>query len=244
MKRAPLQLSVVVPCHNEEENIPLILEKFLKVYKEHPLELIVVNNASTDRTQERIDELLSRQEYDFIRAIQEPVPGYGRAIVTGLRVARGDVLAWTHADLQTDPADTVRALQLFEAQEDRDRVVVKGRRVNRRFGAWAFTFGMSIIASVVLRGVYSDINAQPKMFSRRFFERDMTDPPEDFSLDLYLLALARQKTYLVVTLPVFFASRVHGESKWAFSFRSKCRTIIHTVRYIFHLRKKLDRDSH
>ena len=202
-----------------------------------PFELILVNNASTDHSARVFRQLLPR--YFFACFVEEPVPGYGRAIITGLKAARGDVLSWTHADLQTEPLDVIRAFRLFLQQPDSDRVIVKGKRVGRKLGPWLFTFGMSLIASMALSGKYFDINAQPKMFSRRFFEREMDSPPEDFSLDLYLLAIAKRKHCSIRTFPVVFGKRLHGQSKWAFSFRSVSKTIFRSVKYIFQLRKKL-----
>lgn len=238
-----MKLSVVVPYHNEEGNIPLILEKFARVYAQQPLELILVNNASTDGTGRVLEDALQKKEYAFVRVVDEPIPGYGRAILTGLRAAKGDVLSWTHADLQTDPADVLRAFELFKKHPNPDQIVVKGKRIQRSFGQSAFTFCMSLIASVILRGRYFDINAQPKMFSRRFFEREFRDPPNDFSLDLYLLVRAKKSDARIVTFPVVFAKRLHGQSKWAFSFRSKWKTILRTIRYIFILRHTIAREN-
>ncbi len=238
-----MTLSVVVPCHNEEKNVPLVLDKFARAYAQQPFELILVNNASKDGTGRILAELLQKKEYAFARTIEEPVPGYGRAILAGLRVAQGELLAWTHADLQTDPADVVRAYALFQKQLDQDQVVIKGRRGGRPLSEWAFTMGMSLITSVVLKGWYFDINAQPKMFSRNFFEQEFKNPPPDFSLDLYLLVRAKKSGAQLLTFPVVFSKRLHGQSAWAFSFRSKRKTIMRTIRYIFALRRTIKRES-
>jgi len=231
-----MKLSIVVPCHNEEDNIPLIMEEFEKLHTAHknvPFELILVDNASTDNSTKVFKELLAEKKHHFVKVVDEPTPGYGRAIVTGLKSAHGELLAWTHADLQTDPADIIRALNIYKTHKE--KIIIKGKRVNRTFGAWAFTMGMSVIASTLLLGKYSDINAQPKLFSREFFKDYMKNPPKDFSLDLYLLATAKSSGYEVVTFPVEFKKRIHGESKWAFSFSSQWKTISRTVRYIWKL---------
>lgn len=239
-----MNLSIVVPCHNEEKNIPLILKRFLDAYRKHPFELILVNNASTDNSKKIFNSLLSEKKYKFARIIDEPIPGYGRAIIAGLKSAKGDVLAWTHADMQTDPMDVIAGFELFKSEFNNDKkIIIKGKRIKRPFGARMFTFGMSLITSVVLHDLYFDINAQPKIFSREFFEKNMACPPHDFSLDLYLLACARKNKYRLIAFPVFFNKRMHGKSKWAFSFKSKWKTILRTVKYIFALKKKLSEMS-
>ena len=61
---------------------------------------------------EQLSHLLDR----FGRVVTVPVNlGYGHGILSGLREAKGDYLAWTHADLQTDPADVVKAWELLTA---------------------------------------------------------------------------------------------------------------------------------
>jgi hypothetical protein len=155
--------------------------------------------------------------------------------MTGVREAKGDVIAWTHSDLQTDPEDIFRALELY--RRDPDHPVVKGRRIKRPLKDWAFSAGMALIASVVLRKVFYEINAQPKLFSRQFLEY-LKDAPHDFSLDLYLLYQAKLHKVPIKSIPVRFLNRLHGESSWATSFASKRKTINRTIAYIFALRRR------
>ncbi|MEA2020027.1 MAG: glycosyltransferase, partial [Campylobacterota bacterium] len=53
-----MKLSIVVPCYNEERNIPLILEKFQSVINRDDVEVLLVNNGSTDNSQTIFDELV------------------------------------------------------------------------------------------------------------------------------------------------------------------------------------------
>lgn len=232
-------LSIVVPSHNEAPNLPILLERFLHVYKDHPFELIIVNNVSKDRSLQVLEEYARRPEFSFLTVIDEPVPGYGRAIVTGLRQASGEVLSWTHSDLQTDPKDVIRGFELFATHSFADNAVIKGKRMNRTFAPWLFTLGMSVIASATLSTRLWDINAQPKLFTRKFFEKYCVEPPEDFSLDLYLLVLARKNNCRVLTFPVFFEKRLHGVSSWAFNWHSRLKSVVRTIKYIFELKNKL-----
>ena len=129
------RLSIVVPCYNEEKNIPLIVERFQAVLKgAADAELILVDNGSRDGTGEAIDREMARYILPCARKVTvETNIGYGFGILSGLRAARGEVLAWTHADLQTDPQDVLTADALYRAHAGPGRkVFVKGRRVNRR----------------------------------------------------------------------------------------------------------------
>lgn len=232
-----MQLSIIIPCYNEVKNIPLILQRCaVAVRGRDQMEVILVNNGSTDESPAIFTQELTKPQYQFARVVTVATNiGYGHGIMTGLRNAKGEVLAWTHADMQTDPADVLTAYTAFMKLNQPNQVIMKGRRIHRRFGEWAFTLGMSCIASVVLRKCLFDINAQPKLFHRSFLKK-MSKAPDDFSLDLYLLYMAKVNGYRIHTIPVNFGKRIHGESKWAFSFRSRYRTILRTITYIFALR--------
>lgn len=233
-------LSIIVPCYNEAKNIPLILEKFVEVVKQQPaVEVVLVNNGSTDNSTQIFQEFLAKPEYSFAQVVTvEKNIGYGHGIMSGLQTAQGEVLAWTHADMQTDPMDVVLAYQKFSKLDQPDKVIMKGKRTKRTFGEWGFTFGMSCIASVVLGKMLYDINAQPKLFHRSLLPK-LTNPPTDFSLDLYLLYMAKKSGYRIETMPVIFTKRLHGTSHWSFSFASRYKTVLRTIHYIFALRKSL-----
>lgn len=233
------KLSIVVPCYNEAKNIPLILEKFAAAIQQQSVELILVNNGSTDGSADIFAAALKQPQYHFARLVTvEKNVGYGHGIMSGLRAATAEVLAWTHADLQTDPADVIKALAVWQAASQPEQTIVKGHRRQRSVSAWAFTLGMACIASIVLWTPLYDINAQPKLFHRRLLN-DLRQPPDDFSLDLYILYVAKRRGYTLLTLPVYFGKRLYGESKWAFSLSSRYRTIMRTIKYIFGLRQRV-----
>ena len=102
--------------------------------------------------------------------------------------------------MQTDPKDVITAYEYYlkaikqgEKGAQGQKIFVKGKRKNRRLLEAFFTFGMQIVTWLVLKKYLSDINAQPKLFSREFYQKFLSkDYPSDFSLDLF--ALYRAKT--------------------------------------------------
>ena len=128
-----IQLSIVVPCYNEEDNIKHVVKHFKSAFEtREDIELILIDNGSTDSTGQRIDEEIAAQGCSFARKVHVPVnQGYGYGLLSGLKEAHGSVLAWTHADLQTDPADVLKAFDLYrEGLESSPQVLVKGHRKN------------------------------------------------------------------------------------------------------------------
>lgn len=228
-----MKLSVVVPCYNEEENIPLILERFGEVIKREDIEIILVNNGSTDNSARILAELLPK--YPFAKTVLVEVnQGYGYGILQGLYMCQGEYIGWTHADMQTDPADIMRALEIIE--RERGLVFVKGNRKGRPLFDVFFTVGMSLFDICYLHKKLYDINAQPNIFPKIFFQ-EWVLPPYDFSLDLYALYMARKKGLKVVRFPVLFPERIHGQSKWNTGLKAKWKFIKRTVDFSVKLKR-------
>ncbi|QWD98821.1 glycosyltransferase family 2 protein [Polynucleobacter sp. MG-5-Ahmo-C2] len=230
-----MKLSLVIPCYNEEANLPLLLEACQPLRLNGDIEVIIVDNGSTDGTSEVLKRLLP--SYPHCRTVRVSVnQGYGFGILYGLMAAQGNILAWTHADLQTDPKDVLRCLELFNRYGE--TIFVKGRRIKRPLTDVAFTVGMSIFETLLLRTRLWDINAQPNIFSRSFFE-SWVNPPHDFSLDLYVYFTARHKGLPVYRFPVEFGERAHGVSHWNVNWAGKWKFIRRTIDFSFELKKRL-----
>ncbi|MCY9517644.1 glycosyltransferase family 2 protein [Paenibacillus apiarius] len=231
-----MKLSIVVPCYNEEKNIPLILERFNAVINRDDIEVVLVNNGSTDRTAAVLEEILHK--YKFARTIHVEInQGYGYGILQGLKVTRGEYIGWTHADMQTDPNDVIKALCIIEKKGCPQNIFVKGDRKNRPFFDQLFTTGMSMFESIYLRRRLIDINAQPNLFHRTFFST-WINPPHDFSLDLYALYLARSNNLSIERFDVIFPERINGVSSWNKGFASKWKFIKRTINFSVKLKRK------
>ena len=230
-----MKYSLVIPCYNEALGLPSLVEQCRKCLVEPGLEIILVDNGSTDHTPRILKELLACEER--IRSVRvEQNQGYGYGILEGLRATKGEVLGWTHADLQTDPCDVLEGAALFEREGM--GIFVKGRRCGRPLGDCFFTAGMGLFATLLLRRPLWDINAQPTLFPRSFFE-DWKSPPHDFSLDLYAYYHALAKGAPVHRFPVKFGPRAHGMSHWNIDWASKMKFIRRTVRFGLQMKRNL-----
>jgi len=230
-----MKLSVVIPSYNEAGSIPDLLLRFSKALNgRDDIELILVDNGSTDCTQEVLKKLIL--EYGFLKVKRVEVNrGYGFGILSGLKVSQGEYLSWTHADLQTDPADVLKALNLIEEASDSKKTLVKGMRKGRLIWDRVFTFGMSVFESLYFGVLMQDINAQPVLFHRSFFE-SWVNPPYEFSLDLYAYYQACKMNFKIQRFPVLFAKRVFGSSHWNKSLISKFKFIKRTLIYSMQLK--------
>lgn len=234
-----MKLSIVIPCYNEGLNIESIIHRLCETARDRgDIEVILVDNGSSDNTQELMEKFL--HGVDFIKSVYVPVnQGYGYGILQGLNAAAGDVLSWTHADMQTDPKDVLTAFDLYKQYEG-EKIIIKGKRKKRKLLEAFFTFGMQVFASIALKVRLDDVNAQPKVFSRSFYSQYVEkNAPHDFSLDLYLLYQARKQNYTIVEIPVFFKKRQYGEAKGGGNWKTRIKLIRRTFAYIWKLRDDL-----
>lgn len=229
-------LSVILPFYNEKKSIDYLINVYKKFTQKYSFELLCVNNGSTDGSDKLFDVYSKQKSYDFVKIITvKKNVGYGHGIMSGVRKAKGDVIAWTHADMQTSPADVFKAYELYE-KENNPKIIIKGSRVGRLFLDTFVSNCMGVLASVVLRGNYYEINAQPKLFHKSFLKY-LSKSPNDFLLDLYFLFTAKKNGYSICSFTVSFHKRKHGKSKWAYSLRSRLGMIRRTIQYIFYLSK-------
>lgn len=232
-------LSIIVPCYNEEKNIPLILRRFKDAIKktDYKVELILVDNNSKDKSAIVLKKELLKKDYSFAKTIFQEIQGYGAAIKKGLENAKGEYICWTHADMQTDPSDTIKALEIILKQKNQKQCYLKGKRKKRGMFDTFFTVGMSFFETTLFLTPLWDINAQPNLFHKSFLKK-LENLPNDFSLDIYAYYHAKKLKYKIIRFKVFFPERIHGESSWNTSFGSKWKFIKRTIKFSFEMRFK------
>src|SRR5207245_9601628 len=107
-------LSVIVPAYNEEDNIVDCVKRVGNALSssKNAFEILVVNDGSTDETLQRASSL--SKSCDFVRTI-DMAGNFGKptALKEGLRRAKGDIVAFFDADLQYDPNDLVKMIDLI-----------------------------------------------------------------------------------------------------------------------------------
>ena len=127
-----MQLSLVIPCYNEEESIPELLPKLDESIRTleaagHTVEILLVDDGSRDRTPELLRAATAgRPQLRVIRFARNF--GQTAAMAAGFDAARGDVIVPLDADLQNDPAD----IPMLLAKLDEGYDVVSGWRRDRK----------------------------------------------------------------------------------------------------------------
>lgn len=230
------ELSIVLPCYNEIGNIPQILSRYYDIAKKINLELVLVNNGSTDNSNEIFKRELENPKFGFVRLIQiEKNIGYGHGIKTGLSQCKSKLVGFSHADLQCPPEDIERVYHAFREFFLSQPLLIKGCRLGR---CKQDTFVSEVyrrLAEILLGISLGDINGQPKIFPRSFVPIILKGP-NDFSFDLYVLYQAAINNVIIKEIDVFFEPRQYGFSKWSHNRVTKFVTILKAVFRIIQMR--------
>ena len=134
-RRVHHRVSVVIPMYNEEENAEPMIGGIARALAalEHPWELIVVDDGSTDRTQERVAQTIRAWGNHMRLILLQRNFGQTAAMQAGIDSARGDIIVVLDGDLQNDPTDIP---DMVARLLDEDLDLVAGWRRDRRDNLW------------------------------------------------------------------------------------------------------------
>ena len=121
-------ISIVVPLYCEEENVPLLVAEVAEKLADHPYELILVDDGSTDGTVAAIRREKAKDERIVLVRLRRNF-GQTAAMSAGFERAKGEYIVYMDGDLQTDPADILKLLARMQ-QDDLD--MVNGWRKERQ----------------------------------------------------------------------------------------------------------------
>lgn len=209
-----VELTVVVPVYNEKENIlPLVKEIRKALEGKFAYEILYVDDGSSDGTPQLLDNIA--REFPFFRCVcHRRNAGQSAAVATGVRSARGRLIATLDGDGQNDPADIPALMKrLLQARADgaRDILVVGHRR--KRKDTWLKRLSSRIangVRSRLLKDDTPDTGSGLKVFARRTF----LDLPAFDHMHRFLPALVMRNKGNVLSVQVNHRQRTRGKSKY------------------------------
>lgn len=206
----PPSLSIVVPAFDEADSIPLLVGEIdaLRDRLGTSMETIVVDDGSVDDTPTRLDELRARHEW--LRTVRHQANrGQTAALATGIETAQGALIATLDADLQNDPADLPRLVDVLQST---GADMVTGIRVNRRDSLWKRL--QSRVGNAIRNWVTGD-HVRDSGCTLRVAKREVLTGLLDFDgAHRFVPTLARIRGAVVVEEPVNHRARRFGETKY------------------------------
>ena len=203
------KLTIVIPCYNEEENIPVFFPKLQAFVRRHGFQVVAVNDGSKDNT---LQELLKFADDEYIHVVSHKCnKGYGGAIKTGLRAVRTEFAITIDSDGQHRLEDVLKCYE-YIVQSNADMVV--GARQNNESGGYR-TLGKWVIrtfAASLLDLPVKDLNSGMKCY-RMSEALDYLDLcPDTMAYSDCILLLMVNDRKLVTETPIEIAPRTAGKS--------------------------------
>lgn len=206
-------VSIVVPVRNEAGNIePLVAEIAAALEGTWPFEIVYVNDGSTDATGDKLAALMqTRPNLRQIRHVQSS--GQSAAVRTGVRHARGAIVATLDGDGQNNPAfipDLIRAIETSDGRVG----LAAGQRVGRK--DTGFKKFQSRVANAVRNSVLRD-GTRDTGCGLKAFRRDVfLSLPYFDGLHRFLPALVRREGFDIAYVDVIDRPRHSGVSNYGF----------------------------
>ena len=206
-------ISVIVPCYNEEEALPIFYKEVKSVLKSVKLnyELILVNDGSNDKTLEIMKELSDKDDHIVYLSFSRNF-GKESAMYAGLCNAKGDYVAIMDADMQDPPALLPQMIEILETQ-DYDSVAT--RRETREGESKVRSFFARMFYKIINRISDADIVDGARDF--RLMKRNMVDSIISMSeYNRFSKGIFGWVGFRTYWLPFKNVERIAGTTKWSF----------------------------
>lgn len=210
---AKVDVSIVVPVRNEADNVaPLVAEIVAALDGRWAYEIIYVNDGSTDATGQRLLELM--KQHPQLRQLRHATSsGQSAAVRSGVRAARGDIVATLDGDGQNNPAFLPELIAAIEKGGSRIGLAA-GQRVGRKdtgFKRWQ-SRAANAVRNAILKDGTRDTGCGLKAFRREVF---LSMPYFD-GLHRFLPALVRREGFDIAYVDVIDRPRHAGVSNYGF----------------------------
>jgi len=203
-------LSVVMPVFNERQTIDEIVTRVLAIPMR--VELVVVEDCSTDGTRARLEEL--QEQHGFKLLLQARNQGKGAALRRGFTAVTGDIVAIQDADLEYSPEELPTLAELIiEGRAD----AVYGSRFVGRHRVFLFTHYLgnrflTLITNILYNTMLSDMETCYKVMRREVL--DGLDLQSDgFGIEPEITAKIFKRGYRVYEVPITYDGRGYDEGK-------------------------------
>jgi glycosyltransferase involved in cell wall biosynthesis len=205
-----MKISIVVPAYNEAVNIPFLVEEFDKFIKKHKnYEVIIVDDGSEDGTADIVNEY----KRNYLKIIKHKRNlGKTKAIITGAKYAKGEIIVVFDADMQYDPDDVPKLIALIKNGADLatgwKQGIYKKKFVSNVYNYWARRlFDLSIHDMNSIKAFRKDILGEIPL--RKDWHR-------------YIVPLAKESGCKIAEVQVTLRPRKYGVPK----YQKKSRILI------------------
>ena len=225
-------ISIIVPCYNEAESLPLLADKIFEVLNKNQIdgELIVVDDNSPDGTGDIAEKL--KEKYNIKVVHREGKAGLSSAVVAGFKVASGDIFGVMDADLSHDPEIIPRLISPLEA--NKAQVAIGSRHVKGGGSEnWPLIRRFISKTAIIMGRIVTNVRDVTSGYF--FFRKEVIDGidinPIGFKIGLEIFVKGNYEHF--IEIPFIFKDRRFGNSKLGKG------EVINYIKHLFALRKYL-----
>jgi glycosyltransferase involved in cell wall biosynthesis len=229
---APELLSIIVPAFNEARTVEAVLRRLATEDLGGPVEVIVVDDGSTDGTA----DLAAALELEHVRVLRLPSNrGKGAAVRAGIAETRGAIVVIQDADLEYDPSDLPRLLDPLR-KGVADAVYgtrLRGGEPQRAHLFWHYAGNrfLSLLTNVLFNTTISDMEVGYKAF-RGDLIRSLELRSDDFAFEAEVTAKILRRGVRLYEVPIAYYGRTYAEGK-KIDWRDGVRAVIALMRFRF-----------
>lgn len=209
-----LSLSVIIPAFNEADCLPSLVESIIETLRPMGLgfEIILVDDASTDRTSEVIQKLC--QQFPEARGVCHYTnSGQSAAVVSGMHIARGCLVATLDADMQNPPSEIARLLAHLTSDVD----AICGVRIKRQD---SMIRKISSKTANGFRNQITGVTVTDAGCGMRLMRRSaIKELPVFNGLHRFIPTILKLQGFSVKEIPIEHSPRLAGQSKYGIGNR-------------------------
>ena len=226
-------LSIIIPCRDEEENINIIYENIIKKIEIENYQIIFINDFSSDNTENKIKELSSKDKKIFLH--NNIKKGLGGAIDLGLKKSLGNFITILMAD-SADSIDDLNSYVKIMTEEKCDavfgsRFISGGKTVEYPLIKLIFNRFGNNLARLLFLSSYNDFTNSFKIYKKEVIKHFFPLVSEDFNIFLELPLKTISRGFKFKIIPIKYYNRTVGTAK--FKIKELGSRYLFTLLYCF-----------
>tara|TARA_A100001015_G_C14777061_1_gene627643 strand:- start:144 stop:872 length:729 start_codon:yes stop_codon:yes gene_type:complete len=236
----PKKVSIIIPVYNEEKFVKTLIQQIqnLKIDKKYfSLEILVVNDGSTDNTEEILSKIPN------IKVLKQINLGKGRAVQNGIKNSNADLILIQDGDLEYDPNDYLKMLEPFKyekkisvygsrvmgVKEKYNFFFFKGKHPKQGFGPYFMNKILQVLFRILYKNNITDLLTGYKIYEKKFFEDNIIET-DGFETDHEISAKLVKQSYKIIEVPINYVPRLKSEGK-KINFIDGIKAIIAIIKY-------------
>ena len=214
-----INLSIVIPVYNEDKYLPKLFDELIVYFNFKNVEVIIVDDGSTDKSSDIINKFIKRKDYKFnFKTIKLDInSGKGKALQTGIKKSIGEYVLLQDADLELDTKDSNEMYQMIKSNKE-IKCIFGSRYLSGKLKKNNYFFNNligkinSLIFNIFFSQSLSDVHCGLKVLHRTVIDR-INLTVNDFGIEIDLASQIVRNNFFIYEFGVsyFFRSKAQGK---------------------------------